>query len=46
VQTGGDETAIDTLLTALAGLKQKKDLADEKDLKAYGWTSPPRGVVI
>ncbi len=46
VQTGGDETAIDTLLTALAGLKQKKDLADEKDLKAYGLDKPRLEVVV
>ncbi len=46
VQTGGDETAIDTLLTALAGLKQKKDLADEKDLKAYGLDKPRLEAVV
>jgi len=39
-------TAIDTLLTALAGLKQKKDLADEKDLKAYGLDKPRLEAVV
>jgi hypothetical protein len=36
VQGDGDEGAIDSLLGTLTGLKQKKDLEGEKDLKAYG----------
>src|SRR5260221_10862686 len=40
VQAEGDDASVDGLLTSLAGLKQKKDLGDEKDAKAYGFDAP------
>ena len=40
VQAEGDDTAVDSLLSSLSGLKQKKDLGEEKDLKAYGLDAP------
>lgn len=40
VKAEGDDSAIDSLLASLSSLKQKKDLADEKDLKAYGLDAP------
>src|SRR5437868_13157284 len=35
LQTEADESAVNTLLDQLIGLKQKKDLGEEKDAKAY-----------
>src|SRR4051812_34330727 len=46
VQADGDDAAVDTLVTALTGLKQRKDLADEKDLKAYGLDQPRLEIAI
>ena len=46
VQTEGDDQAVDSLLGALAGLKQKKDLGDEKDAKAYGLDAPKLAVTV
>lgn len=46
VQAEGDESAIDSLLSALTGLKQKKDLAEEKDLKPYGLDAPRLAVTV
>ncbi len=40
VKAKGDGTAVDSLLGTLTSMKQKKDLADEKDLKAYGLDQP------
>src|SRR6185503_8922723 len=36
VQADADDNTVDSLLNTLTGLKQKKDLGDEKDLKSYG----------
>jgi len=46
VQAEGDDGAVDTLLAAITGLKQKKDLAEEKDLKQYGLDAPRLVVTI
>ena len=46
VQADGDDTAIDSLLGALTALKQKKDLAGEKDLKQYGLDRPALEVAV
>ena len=46
VQSDGDDTAVDNLLAALIGLKQKKDLAEERDLKAYGLDHPRLEVAV
>lgn len=40
VQADGDDTAVDSLLSSLSGLKQKKELEGEKDLKTYGLERP------
>jgi len=42
----GDDSTVETLLTTLTGLKQKKDLDDEKDLKAYGLDQPRLEVAV
>src|SRR5438552_1811997 len=41
-----DDGAADSLLSSLSSLKQKKDLADEKDLKAYGLDAPRLAVMV
>src|SRR3954468_1420937 len=46
VQADGDDATVETLLTTLGGLKQKKDLAEEKDLKAYGLDQPKLEVAV
>jgi hypothetical protein len=46
LQADGDESAVDSLLGTLSGLKQKKDLADEKDLKPYGLDQPKIEVAV
>jgi len=46
VQADGDDATVETLLTTLGGLKQKKDLAEEKDLKAYGLDQPRLEVAV
>jgi hypothetical protein len=46
VQAEGDESAIDSLFGSLTGLKQKKDLAGEKDLKAYGLDRPKMELAV
>jgi hypothetical protein len=46
MQADGDDVAVDSLLGTLTGLKQKKDLADEKDLKAYGLDQPKIEVAV
>src|SRR3954468_21826237 len=46
VQADGDDSAIDSLLGALTALKQKKDLAGEKDLKQYGLDRPALEVAV
>src|SRR5579859_3540919 len=40
VQAEADDAAVDSMLTSLASLKQRKDLPGEKDLKAYGLEAP------
>ncbi len=40
VHADADDTAVDSLLSTVSGLKQKKDLPDEKDLKNYGLDKP------
>ena len=40
LQAKADDSAADGVVAALAGLKQKKDLGDEKDAKAYGLDAP------
>jgi len=46
VQAEADDSAVDSLLGTLSGLKQKKDLADEKDLKSYGLDAPKLVVTV
>jgi len=46
VQADGDDTAVDSLLGTLSTLKQKKDLAEEKDLKAFGLDQPRLEVAV
>jgi hypothetical protein len=46
VRAKGDGTAVDSLLGTLTGVRQKKDLADEKDLKTYGLDQPKLEVVV
>ena len=40
VKVEADDSAADGLVSALTNLKQKKDLGDEKDAKAYGLDAP------
>src|SRR5205814_10319007 len=46
VQAEGDDSAVDSLLTSLSGLKQKKDLGDEKDVKSFGLDAPKLRVTV
>src|SRR2546426_1029949 len=46
LQTDADEPAVETMLDQLTGLKQKKDLGDEKDGKAYGLEKPALAVTV
>jgi len=46
VQADGDDTAVDSLLGTLSALKQKKELAEEKDLKAFGLDQPRLEVAV
>src|ERR1041384_8056716 len=46
VQAEADDSAVDSLLNTLTGLKQKKDLGDEKDAKAYGLDAPKLAVTV
>lgn len=46
LRSDGDDSAVDLVLVALTNLKQKKDLAEEKDLKAYGLDQPKLEVAV
>lgn len=46
VKTEGDDGAVNALLDSMAGLKQKKDLGDEKDGKPYGLDAPAVAVSV
>ena len=46
VEAEADDTAVDSLLSSLSGLKQKKDLPDEKDLKSFGLDQPKLEVAV
>ena len=46
IKTEGDDSAVNALVDALAALKQKKDLGDEKDGKPYGLTAPAAAVSV
>ena len=46
VQADADDTAVDSLLGTLSALKQKKELAEEKDLKAFGLDQPRLEVAV
>jgi hypothetical protein len=46
VEAEADDTAVDSLLSSLSGLKQKKDLPDEKDLKSFGLDQPKLEVIV
>ena len=46
MQTEADESAVNTMLDQLSGLKQKKDLGEEKDAKAYGLEKPVLAVTV
>src|SRR5438876_976836 len=46
VEAEADDTAVDSLLSSLSGLKQKKDLPDEKDLKSFGLDQPKATVKL
>jgi len=43
VRADADDTVVDSLLGTLSALKQKKDLGEEKDLKAFGHRQPRLG---
>jgi len=46
VQAEADDSAADGVVAALLSLKQKKDLGDEKDAKAYGLDAPKLQVSV
>ena len=46
VRADGDDTVVDSLLGTLSTLKQKKDLGEEKDLKAFGLDQPRLEVAL
>ena len=46
MEAEADDTAVDSLLSSLSGLKQKKDLPDEKDLKSFGLDQPKLEVAV
>ena len=46
VEAEADDTAVDSLVSSLSTLKQKKDLPDEKDLKAFGLDQPKLEVAV
>ena len=46
IKAEADDSAVDSLLSSMSSLKQKKDLADEKDLKAYGLDAPRLAVMV
>jgi hypothetical protein len=46
VEADGDDTAVDSLLSSLSSLKQKKELEGEKDLKTYGLDRPKLEAVV
>ena len=46
VQADGDDSAVDSLITSLTSLRQKKDLPEEKDLKAFGLDAPRLEVAV
>src|SRR5437764_5174482 len=46
VEAEAEDTAVDALISSLSGLKQKKDLPDEKDLKAFGLDKPKLEVAL
>ena len=46
LQAEADDGAAEGVVTALSGLKQKKDLADEKVLKTYGLDAPKLQVSV
>src|SRR5882672_11201714 len=46
VRAEGDDTVVDSLLGTLSTLKQKKDLGEEKDLKAFGLDQPRLEVAL
>src|SRR6267143_1926612 len=46
VRADGDDTVVDSLVGTLSTLKQKKDLGEEKDLKAFGLDQPRLEVAL
>src|SRR6267378_2017496 len=46
VRADADDTVVDSLLGTLSALKQKKDLGEEKDLKAFGLEQPRLEVAL
>ena len=46
VQAEADDGSVDALLNTITGLKQKKDLGDEKDVKQYGLDQPRLVVTV
>jgi hypothetical protein len=46
LQAEADEGTVDSLLTTLSALKQKKDLGDDKDAKTYGLDAPSLSVLV
>jgi hypothetical protein len=46
VQAEADDQAVSSLIDQLAALKQKKDLGEEKDAKAYGLDAPRLAVSV
>jgi hypothetical protein len=46
LKTDANDSAVSSMLDQLSGLKQKKDLGDDKDAKAYGLSSPALAVTV
>jgi hypothetical protein len=46
LQVEADDGTVDSLLTTLTALKQKKDLGDDKDKKAYGLDAPALSLLL
>ncbi|MCA1827725.1 MAG: DUF4340 domain-containing protein [Myxococcales bacterium] len=46
IKAEADDGMVDSLLGSLTSLKQKKDLGEEKDLKAYGLDAPRSSLTV
>ena len=46
IKADADDGVVDSMLTSMAALKEKKELPDEKDLKGYGLDAPKLEVSV